>query len=396
MNVFFLLPEVYPAPHNNIVVTNQIKPSDVPLENVFAHFDDFSYRNFLLFEKRNLLPKDAKKFVVYFIHMPNDTDVPIDKQVVKEVNNDPNTFLLLVSVFEHVVTPQELHNTLQKKRIKTDKTVCMVSNIHMHNKLHGGIRFLHVDFWESYTRHHQKFMSTSTEMDIRERLNTIDHAKKKFLCLNRNLKPHRIWFYYALLKTGAVKEGHVSYHLPKIEEDKNNYNRIANEHIVLKHIPAALHKDYFYYLKRKMLVRNLDKLDDVNIINYKKSIKNYYQDSVVSIITESDFRGVFLTEKTFKAIVHCHPFFIIGNPHHHELLNNLGYYTFEDLFDSKAVGKFRQAENMLNNLKSKDLTDLKNTIKYDYKDKLEYNFNLFYSRVNSWKNIEDLLLESTR
>jgi len=393
MNIFFLLPEVYPAPHSNILITNQVKPSEVPLENVFAHFDDFSYKNFLLFEKRHLLPKDAKKFVLYFIHMPNDTNVRISQEIINEVNSDPNTFLLLVSVFEHVVTVKELYHTLKQKKIKSEKTVCMVSNIHMHKKIEQGIRFVHVDFWESYTRHHQKFINTSTELDINQRLDTIDNASKKFLCLNRNLKPHRIWFYYALLKTQAVNQGHVSYHLPKIE--KENYNRIANEPIVLKYIPSALHKDYRYYLKRKMLVRNLDKLDDVNIINYKKSIKNYYQDSLVSIITESDFRGVFLTEKTFKAIVHCHPFFIIGNPYHHTLLNNLGYYTFEDLFEIKAVSKFRQAEKLLNQLNSKDLSDLKNTIKYDYKDKLEYNYNLFYNRIISWKKIETLLLEFT-
>lgn len=394
MSLFFLLPEVYPAPHSNILVTNQTQPPDIPLENVFAHFDDFSYRNFILFEKHHLLPIDSKKFVVCFIHMPNTTNIHLTKSMRKKINKDPNTYLLLVSVFEHIVTPNELKKTLDEQKIKPEKTICLVSNVHVHKKVFNGIKFLHIEFWESYTRHHQKFINTSTEMDIEERLSTIDSAKKKFLCLNRNLKPHRIWFYYALLKTEAVKEGHVSYHLPKI--DPSNYKRIANQHVVIKHIPAALHNDYKHYLQRKMLARNIDVLDDINIINYKKSIKHYYQDSIVSLITESDFRGVFLTEKTFKAIVHCHPFFIIGNPYHHQVLNNLGYYTFEDLFNTKIVGKYRQAETMLNSLKSKKLNQLKEIVKYDYKDKLEYNFNLFYSKKNSWKDIENLLLESTR
>ena len=143
-----------------------------------------------------------------------------------------------------------------------------------------------------------------------------------------------------------------------------------------------------------MYVRRLDSLDNKHVINYNSSIKKYYNDSVLSVITESDSHKNFITEKTYKAIMNLHPFFIIGNPTQHSLLRTRGYETFEDLFGINAVMNYTQALDLWNNINAMDLNVLKENIKQKYLDKLIHNQKLFLSRVVSWDNIVDTIIET--
>lgn len=390
---YFLLPYVDPSPHGPLCVVRQQDPSTVFIDNFFAHFDDFSLKNFISIEKQHLLPDDALKFVLTFIHMPMRPIINLSKEHVQKIKNDDTTYLLLWSALEHVVDIQALHKALHVKGIPATKTIVLCSNTRLHMKNVKGITFVDLDFWESYSRHHQKMLVNSTEITIEDRLKTVDTASKKYLSLNRNVKPHRIWFYYAYLKYANKKESHVSYHLPTV--DRGAHINLCEQDIVLKFIPEELKQEFAYYSKRLMLPKRLDSLDNRFIINYKNTIKSFYTDSLYSVITESDFQEVFITEKTFKAIVHCHPFFILGNRQHHNYLRHRGYKTFEDLFEINAVENFNDAKKLLENLNNMDLSKMKQTVKKEA-DALEHNFNLFYSRHNSWNTVVDNLVKATR
>ena len=146
-------------------------------------------------------------------------------------------------------------------------------------------------------------------------------------------------------------------------------------------------------LVREMYNRKLDVLNKVEVINYGNSIKSYYNDSILSVITESDSHKNFITEKTYKAIMNLHPFFIIGNPEQHSLLRARGYETFEELFGVSVVSDYTQAMKLWHNIKNTRIDLLKTKIKNEYFDKLIHNQKLFLSRKISWNTIVDSIVE---
>jgi len=148
-------------------------------------------------------------------------------------------------------------------------------------------------------------------------------------------------------------------------------------------------------LLRQMYTRKLDELNKAQVINYGDSIKSYYNDSLTSVITESDSTKNFITEKTYKAIMNLHPFFIVGNPEQHSLLRARGYETFEDLFGVDCVMDYNQATALWQNINAMDIDILKRQIKEKYIDKLLHNQRLFLSRKVSWDKIVDNIIEIT-
>jgi hypothetical protein len=83
-------------------------------------------------------------------------------------------------------------------------------------------------------------------------------------------------------------------------------------------------------------------LDDptrpVNLTSLFASIVTYYQSSLISIVTETNFEGseesdIFNTEKIFKPMIHRHPFILVGPYKTLEHLKNMGYKTFSEFWD---------------------------------------------------------------
>jgi len=189
------------------------------------------------------------------------------------------------------------------------------------------------------------------------------------------------------------KQSHSSYHLPLL--DIQEYNRMARSSFVMKYIPSSLYPEYEYFLNHTYEGAVLDKLT-ADPINYNSTIYDYYNDSLFSIVTESSFRQTFITEKTFKAIVHCHPFYVIGNKQHHWLLRENGYYTFEDFFGIEEVANFDQSSALLSNIKYTDISEYRNKFNKEFIDKLYSNYDNFYNRNISWLDIEKRILRATR
>lgn len=388
MNHKFLFTDIFPGPYGALTAEHQCEPPSVPVCNMLGHFDNFDLKDFFVWDKQNLVAADAKKFIVYFIHMPMKIYFDFKQEIVDQINNDPKSYLLLFSVLERITEPDELSNALAQKGIRKDKVIVLCSDRQSHNKTINGVLYLYIEFWESYTRYHQHFMKGSTELDINERANSIKKASKKFLCLNRNIKSHRIWFYYLMKRRNIVDQGHVSFHLPRISRPE--YLFAANDWLTLKYIPENLRNEYRRDLKTKLLPKVLDRLNKQFIINYNDSIKPYYKDSLFSIITESDFRYTFITEKTYKAIAHCHPFFILGSSDHHEFLRERGYYTFEEFFGIKEVSNWQQASQLLENIDAMSLEQIKGRVK-EMLPLLEHNYNNFFKGGTDWNDVKMML-----
>ena len=386
---YFLLDNILESPYEPISIKLPgSRLHSMPLDYLLGHFDDFNYRNFFHISRIELLDTQTPKFIVNVIHMPNWVDTNLSKDGIDLLKNDPNVYLCLITTLECVLDTKALANELNSKEIPLHKVVVMTSNMQAHGNKLDGVNYICVNFWESITRlHHQTLPDISVTTPTQLSINT---AEKKFLCLNRNIKPHRIWLMYSLLRSDIIKEGHVSFNLPSV--DRRAFYVCARSHHTLKRIPESLHDDYKMALVREMYNRKLDPLHNHHVINYNSSIKSYYNDSLLSVITESDTSLNFITEKTYKAIMNLHPFFIVGNPDQHALLRARGYYTFEDLFGVDQITNYAEASKMWKHIGSKNIDVLKQNIKKKYLDKLIHNQQLFLSRKISWNDITNNLI----
>ena len=395
MQHYFLIDQVNPNPHSSLQTSRYhnagYKYWDV--DNMLGHFSGFSYDNWVNVNKAYLLG-DGYKFIFSFVHMPVTFTPALSGDALKLLHTDDNTFLVLMSTLEGIVTHDELQRALKKLQIPLRKVIVLHSNPEYHDYKKDNMTYLCINFWESYARWQLKMMPDTDIITPTERWKSVSSASKKFICLNRNIKPHRIYTMYALIKTGMIEEGHVSYHLPTI--NPKEYKDFTNDYLCLKNIPIAMHKDFKQSVAREMFPRKLDTLNKTHIINYTKSLKPFYKDSICSIVTESDHRMNFITEKTFKAIVNMHPFFIIGNPDQHTMLRARGYETFEDFFQTSAVQKYKDANYLLTALKQKDLQKLKNEYKKIYHEKCKHNFELFWKRKVLWQDIVNEIIRSAK
>lgn len=394
---YFFLEAVRDWPHDSISVQRGHRPHNnesYSVENLLGHFSEFSYDNFYNATKIAYVEPHAYKFVLNFIHMPSRVDFAISESTVWHINNDPKCFLVLVSCHEYDITPENLTQSVESYGIPANKTIVLCSNLEAHGHIINGIHYICINFWESFTKFHHRLLPLVPIADPAKIRYNIKTAQKKFLCFNRNIKPHRIWFYYALIKSEMLDQGYVSYHLPKINAQE--YAQVSNGPWTLKRIPPELHDDYRQANARKMYARMLDRIETKAIINYGPGPAQYYSDSLLSIVTESDPIKNFVTEKTYKAIANLHPFFIVGNPDQHVLLRQRGYHTFEDLFGSTGVTNYNEAMQMLDHVKSYDIGNLKQTLEKNYIDKLIHNQRNFFTRKVRWTNIVDEIFNATK
>lgn len=385
---YFLVDNILQTPYSGLTFDLPGELNHRPFDYVLGHFDDFTYDNFYNVNLVHFLD-DRPKYILNVIHMPEWVDIQPSAKTVELLRKDPTVHYCLISTTECRLRPKMLAEELDKHSIPRNKVVVLCCDLEAHNKTIEGIKFISVNFWESISRHQHKTLPDIAVTHPDE----LKNASRKFLCLNRNIKPHRIWLMYSILKSGVLDQGYVSYNLPDIS--KGEHDACAKSKHTLKRIPNKLHKDFSMSLLREMYTRRLDKLNKTEVINYSDTIKPYYNDSCVSVITESDSTKNFITEKTYKAIMNLHPFFIVGTPDQHSLLRARGYETFESLFGVNCVMDYSQACEMWKHIAATDIDILKQKIQNEYLDKLVYNQRLFLSRKVSWIDIIDNIVELT-
>jgi hypothetical protein len=151
-------------------------------------------------------------------------------------------------------------------------------------------------------------------------------------------------------------------------------------------------------------VRVIDPLVDpgVEIINDRYFNPDWYNSTYFSIVVETCIEKyeypVFLTEKTWKPIKYKHPFVIWGQPGSLAYLKELGFETYENLFDESYdlnENPHQRLQTIISNVKNfrkqyyrrhtAPITYYRSNIykkqTYDKltQDKIEYNYNLFFN-----------------
>lgn len=162
---------------------------------------------------------------------------------------------------------------------------------------------------------------------------------KKFLCLNRRWRPHRVTLVALLKDFNLIDKGFVS--LGEADDNKNWSNiwdeiiELSKHHAIIKN---SLDKNKQSLINSPSLYVDTTDLKTNRVVLEPKLIK-YYKDSYFSVVTETNFytgtaphlnnqSGRFLSEKIFKPILCGHPFIVVSVPNFLEKLKEIGYKTF--------------------------------------------------------------------
>lgn len=157
--------------------------------------------------------------------------------------------------------------------------------------------------------------------------------EKLFLTWNRRYRPHRTMLTLGLEKLNLVDRSYVS----MCERDPENRS-ITFSSTVHPNIMTYLNlsnQDVDKFVYKLPLV--LDGETNVNQMcqDFNNAARNYYQNSLVSIVTETNFDSpeLTLTEKSFKPSKEKHPFMIMGVQGCLKALRDFGFKTFGEFWD---------------------------------------------------------------
>lgn len=221
--------------------------------------------------------------------------------------------------------------------------------------------------------------------------------KKKFICLNRMLRDHRVALLHLLYEHDLFKDGHIS--CPTVED----YHKYA---------PALKVKDNVHQSMRNTFPKLADRLNYDNEINamlplivdtnqimefnlayglpQNFGLEPYYTTSYFSVVSETYFfnnNPTFITEKIYKPIAYKHPFIVSGTYNILKHLRSKGYKTFDGIIDESYDSVVDETERLLMIVKEiKRLSSLSNEEVVDFnnrvKDIVDYNQQVLMSKKN--------------
>jgi len=154
----------------------------------------------------------------------------------------------------------------------------------------------------------------------------------RILCLNNIAKSHRLAVCSVLHSHGLIKSNLISF-LGKGFTDNLVHQ---TKHIFQNHINSI--DEFCEYIKHNGYISLPNESIDMNPRSISELPRNLYDNSVFSIVTESDFTNgntLRVTEKLLKTIACGHNFFLLGNPKTLSYLETMGFNFASDEFSSE-------------------------------------------------------------
>lgn len=237
-----------------------------------------------------------------------------------------------------------------------------------------------------------------------------DLKNKHYINLNLAIRTHRFLMVMYLIYRGVKSHGNISWKNP----DRRTWQELLGSY-GYDHQDFSWKKqlenfdrgnmDFVRFLDAAHVLDSID-LDDVygGQAAPKQSVvwtggKEYYLSSWIDLVSETHcelYGDVFLTEKSFKPMAYGLPFVLNASQHSLNLIQQLGYLTFPELFDESydtmpsnmhklamigdQIVSFCQDPNKLHLLKNHP----------DLLAKLQYNQDLFWNK-NHAQQLGDLL-----
>lgn len=208
---------------------------------------------------------------------------------------------------------------------------------------------------------------------------------KKYLSFNGNSRTHRILLIQLLNLYDELGNGLVSYN----SHSNVNYPSAKVSFEVMRKYFSNDPEVWLLAESNKDKICNLNHItldvitNDMSVAHYNVTNKQYYEDTYYSVVTEtiatSDCpgcgetgQGRLLSEKTFKPVLNCHPFILVGVPGALGFFRDLGYKTFSPIIDESYDNEYDTAKRIkmiakeikrLNHLNPEELSEFLNFCK---------------------------------
>ena len=306
----------------------------------------------------------------------------------------PNTKELVID-YSHEICPQlacttDVHALSMLDNINCNNITIFYGDINVGKNINynfqKNINFLGVNYFE--WRHRQQIECHCVpELEYRRNFDQI--CSRKFTNLIGVVKSHRIYLASELYKQGYFDKGYTSCVAMKNHSDSGKTVQSENEH----------KKDYFYVqdiedrfnqLLPHFEVADIEVMDRGDASQNNSTPLNWFSDSYFNIVCETCFSNdwpyneLFITEKTFKPIIHQIPFIVAGSAGTLEYLKSIGYETFPEIFDESydnEPNSYKRMAMIIEQIKSAcDDPELHNKV-YNIQDKLKHNRNQYFDNT---------------
>lgn len=170
-----------------------------------------------------------------------------------------------------------------------------------------------------------------------------DYSTKtaNFLSYNRVIKAHRCHLVGEMLVNGLVKGNMISF-VPSGEL----YSGVVKTATDVVQGETYLRPEIVERILPVMDTRLV--IDQYDVTQNGPQVSNHYEQSLISVITETTYEhgDVFISEKTFRAIAHGHPFIIVGPAESLQVIRRMGFETFSDVIDESYDTEYEPVSRM--------------------------------------------------
>lgn len=163
-----------------------------------------------------------------------------------------------------------------------------------------------------------------SELPTKSEILNITQRPKHFICLNRNSqRPHR-------------------YYLSLFFEKHKLYDKSLYSLLMQLHLNDFKKLNYLEEYKKDVIKKIPLEIDTQNRIESLQGFhtgntfyKQNYLDSYFNIVTETCYESgqIFFTEKILKPLMCLQPFIVVSSPNYLKKLKNLGFKTFDSIWD---------------------------------------------------------------
>ena len=215
---------------------------------------------------------------------------------------------------------------------------------------------------------------------------------KKFLMLNRRLRPHRIYSTCLFNKLNILDQFLISYDVTSMQLFEMDGENISM-HIEDAEYAKVL-SDEFARLKNESPKRTIDFEDLENVWGFNFENKEPYLDSYIHITSETNFFeiGGYFSEKTWKPMGHLQPFIFMGPANALKELKKLGFRTFAPFIDESYDNeldpelRFKMIMAEIERLSKMDINEIHNWYKTIFNSILLHNQNVLFSNADYMLN----------
>lgn len=241
-----------------------------------------------------------------------------------------------------------IHDYCKQKEIPLKKVILQTSNINAEKiyedycyrkqLTNGGIQLAPIEYFEWLTSR-LNYEHRSAKNQVLPLNTEFSKIKKTFFCLNRVQRWHRVNLYLLFNQFNLIDDTYFTMDkVSHMHTDDANYTENLWRDSIDKSLCERfkINEQYIEQIYNKLPLK-IDEYGEPAAMAelYNKTIDPYYHNSLISVVTETNFANneIFLTEKIFKPILHRHPFILVGAYKTLDHLKTLGYKTFSDFFD---------------------------------------------------------------